>query len=92
MGDFFILDEVVEYVDEGSVIVFEYFKVVFEFFWNYRGKYGLLFGFVVDWNDCINFCNGGESIWLIQFYFKVFIEFIEFCEYFGKIEDVEKYK
>jgi N,N'-diacetylchitobiose phosphorylase len=75
-GDFGILDESVEFADEGSGTVIEHLRRAVDFSWKHRGPNNLLLGMRADWNDCINLRGKGESMFSTFLFLKGLDELI----------------
>ena len=66
-GDLTILDEVVQYSDNGSGTIWEHNIQAMEFLWNDRGEHGLSLVHAGDWNDLmdkVGVMGRGEGIWM----------------------------
>lgn len=60
-GDFSVLDEVIEYQDEGKGTVLEHIKAAIDRLLEDRGANGLTKIFFADWNDALNVTDDPEA-------------------------------
>jgi len=79
-GDLALLDEVIDYADEGSGTVYEHLKRALDFSYRERGPHGLCLGLAADWNDCLNLRGKGESTFTTFLFVRALREFLELLE------------
>lgn len=85
-GDFGLLDQAVEFADEGDATVLEHMRRALEFSNTHLGPHGFLLGLRADWNDCINLRGKGESMFSTFLFLKAISEFAALCARVGKSE------
>lgn len=89
-NDYSILDQLVEYADEGRGTVLEHMEKALEFSMSKRGPNGVLLGLRADWNDCINLRGAGESMFSTFLFVKGVKEFITLAKRLKKDDLVAK--
>lgn len=90
-GESSFADVDLTFADGGSASVYEHMKRILDFSAEQVGATGICKGLRADWNDCLNL-GGGESALTSFLHYWAIENFIEFAEYLGKKNDVEKYK
>ncbi len=90
-GDFALLDEVMDYCDQGSSTIYEHLKCILNFSATQVGASGICKGLRADWNDCLNL-GGGESAMVSFLHYWALGYFVELCDYLGKEEDKKHYQ
>jgi cellobiose phosphorylase len=89
-GDFAILDEVVNYLDEGRAPVYEHLMQIMRRLRADRGAHGLCLAFFGDWNDSLTgVCKKGrgESVWMSMAFSRCSLLMEELAQYLGHTED-----
>ena len=63
-GDMSFYREEIPFADRGSGTVLRHLRRAIEFSLERSGKHGLPLGLKADWNDCLQFGNDGESVFV----------------------------
>ncbi len=63
-GNLDFYQKILPYADKGEETVFEHMKRAINFNLNRTGKNGFPLGLSADWNDCFEFGNSGETIFV----------------------------
>jgi N,N'-diacetylchitobiose phosphorylase len=85
-GDTGVLDEKVDFLDGDEETILEHMMKALRFSHRSKGTHGILLGFGADWNDCLNFRNGGESIWTSLMFCRGLGEMIGLLRHLGRSE------
>lgn len=63
-GNLDFYNKIIPYSDKGESTVFGHLRKAIEFNLERTGKHGLPYGLMADWNDCLKFGHGGESVFV----------------------------
>ncbi|MFP4224251.1 MAG: GH36-type glycosyl hydrolase domain-containing protein [Phycisphaeraceae bacterium] len=87
-GDLDYLEQSIPYADAGEATVLEHLRQAIQFSLDHLGPHGLPYGMEADWNDCIQFGEQGESVF-VAFQLRLgLVTYIDLCERLGKQDEI----
>ncbi len=88
-GDPAFFDRVLPYADAGKATVFEHLRRAIEFNFAHTGEHGLPCGLQADWNDCIEFGETGESVFVAFQLRQALLTCLDLCERLDRPDTVD---
>jgi cellobiose phosphorylase len=88
-GDLAFFDRVLPYADAGEATVFEHLRRAIEFNFAHTGEHGLPCGLQADWNDCIEFGETGESVFVAFQLRQALLTCLDLCERLARPDTVD---